>query len=142
MNERQRDMFLWQWSRRRRPGRFMFAIRGAVIGALGGVLFAWLMFFGMDEGANRSTAAVLSMLQSGLLMVLAAIPAFAMLGLTAALRVYSGQEAIYQQLLLAGHPLPSQAPSLQAGDRGPAIAVGIAVLVIIGCIVALFMAYG
>ena len=135
-------MFLWQWSRRRRPGRIMFAIRGAVIGALGGLLFTWLMFFGMDEGGNRSTAAVLSVMQSGLLMLLAAIPAIALLGLTAALRAYSGQEAIYQRLLLAGHPLPSQAPTLKASDRGPAIAVAIAVLVIISCIVALFIALG
>jgi hypothetical protein len=40
VNERQRDLFLYQWSRRRAPGAARIALRGAVIGAFGGLAFA------------------------------------------------------------------------------------------------------
>lgn len=141
MNERQRDLFLWQWSRRRQPGQAKIALRGAFIGALGGLMFAF-MLSGDIGGGNHSTASVLaSFKQIGLLLGLS-IPAFAWIGFSGANRVYSGQEAIYQTLLRAGARVPDQKPVLKASDRGPAIAVGVTVAVIAGFIVFLYIKFG
>ena len=142
MNERQRDMFLWKWSRSRRPGRTAIAIRGAVIGALGGVVFAVIMPSGMGNGGNRSTEAVLAGLQQGWLMLGLSIPAFGGMGFVSAYRVFSSQEAMYQSLLRAGARVPDQKPVLVAGDRGPAIAVAIAVVVIVAFIVFVWIKLG
>ena len=142
MNERQRDMFLWKWSRSRRPGRAAVAIRGAVIGALGGLLFTAIMLGSMGSGGNRSTAAVLSWLHQGWLMLGLAVPVFAALGFATAYRVFSSQEAMYQSLLRAGARVPDEKPVLAARDRGPAIAVGIVVAVIVAFIVILFVKFG
>jgi hypothetical protein len=46
VNERQRDLFLYPWSRRRAPGRGRILLRGAVVGALGGIAFAMIMAAG------------------------------------------------------------------------------------------------
>lgn len=53
MNERQRDLFLYVWSRRRAPGQMAVSLRGAIIGALGGVVFALILLpdIGGDRGA-------------------------------------------------------------------------------------------
>ena len=142
MNERQRDMFLWKWSRSRRPGRTAVAIRGAVIGALGGVVFTVIMLSGIGGGGNRSTASFLSSLQQGGLMLGLSIPAFAAMGFVSAYRVFSSQEAMYQSLLRAGARVPDQKPVLVAGDRGPAIAVAIAVVVIVAFIVFVWIKLG
>ena len=142
MNERQRDMFLWKWSRSRRPGRTAIAIRGAVIGALGGVVFAVIMLSGMGNGGNRSTEAVLAGLQQGWLMLGLSIPAFGGMGFVSAYRVFSSQEAMYQSLLRAGARVPDQKPVLGARDRGPAIAVAIAVVVIVAFIVFVWIKLG
>ena len=142
MNERQRDMFLWKWSRSRRPGRTAIAIRGAVIGALGGVVFAVIMLSGMGNGGNRSTEAVLAGLQQGWLMLGLSIPAFGGMGFVSAYRVFSSQEAMYQSLLCAGARVPDQKPVLGARDRGPAIAVAIAVVVIVAFIVFVWIKLG
>ena len=142
MNERQRDMFLWKWSRSRRPGRTAIAIRGAVIGALGGLLFTAIMLGSMGSGGNRSTAAVLAGLQQGWLMLGLSIPAFAAMGFVSAYRVFSSQEAMYQSLLRAGARVPDQKPVLGARDRGPAIAVAIAVVVIVAFIVFVWIKLG
>ena len=142
MNERQRDMFLWKWSRSRRPGRTAVAIRGAVIGALGGVVFAVIMLSGMGNGGNRSTEAVLAGLQQGWLMLGLSIPAFGGMGFVSAYRVFSSQEAMYQSLLRAGARVPDQKPVLGARDRGPAIAVAIAVVVIVAFIVFVWIKLG
>lgn len=142
MNERQRDMFLWKWSRRRRPGRTAIAIRGAVIGAVGGVVFAVILLSSMGHGGNRSTAAVLAGLQQGWLMLGLSIPAFAAMGFVSAYRVFSSQEAMYHSLLRAGARVPEQKPVLVVGDRGPAVAVAIAVAVIVAFIVFVWIKLG
>ena len=142
MNERQRDMFLWKWSRSRRPGRAAVAIRGAVIGALGGLLFTAIMLGSMGSGGNRSTAAALSWLHQGWLMLGLAVPVFGALGFATAYRVFTSQEVMYQSLLRAGACVPDEKPVLAARDRGPAIAVGIVVAVIVAFIVILFVKFG
>lgn len=142
MNERQRDMFLWKWSRSRRPGRTSIAIRGAVIGAVGGVAFSMILLSGAGQGGNRSTAAVLAGLHQGLLVFGLSILAFAAMGFLTAYRVFSSHEAMYQSLLRAGARVPEEKPVLLTSDRGPAIVVGIVVAVIVAFIVILFIKLG
>ena len=131
MNERQRDLFLWQWSRRRMPGAAAIALRGALIGAVGGIVFA-LMLGSAFRADNGSVAAVLAL----------AVPAFAWIGYLGASRVFAANEAMYQSMLSAGARVPAQPPQLQMGDRGPAIAVAVAMVLIVAFIVVLWVKYG
>lgn len=124
MNERQRDLFLWVWSRRRTPGRLGMALRGAAIGAAGGVLFSLIMAPPAGDFLR---------------MLLMAIPAFGFIGLVGADRVFVSQERTYQSMLDAGAHVPPQKPAMQMADRGPAIAVGIAAAIIAGFIVVLMV---
>ena len=142
MTDRQRDMFLWLWSRRRQPGRVAIAMRGAAIGAVGGVVFAGVMLGAIGNGGNHGTAAFVSSLkQVGMLFGLS-IPAFAALGFLTASRVFSSNEAMYQSLLRSGARVPDEKPILRTSDRGPAIAVGIVVAVIVAFIVIVFIKFG
>ncbi len=136
MNERQRDLFLWQWSRRRRIGQTGAVIRGLLIGAAAGLVFAVVMGLGLGEGDNRSTAAVLDALRGWVLMLGLAVPAFAGLMAGIAGRVYASHEALYQDLLRRGARVPETRPRLQAGDRGPQIAVYVAVAILVGLVIA------
>lgn len=141
MNERQRDLFLYEWSRRRAPGRARVALRGAIIGALGGVLFTVLM---MSAGAlefGNTSASLMSGLGNLAKMLGLAVPAFGAIGYVGANRVYAQQEAMYQAILQTGAQPPAEKPQLQGADRWPAIAVGVAVVIIAGFIIALFIAY-
>lgn len=139
MNERQRDLFLWVWSRRRTPGRTAIALRGAVIGALGGVLFTLIM----APGAPAGTAAydiggqLFGAIGENLRILAMAVPAFGFIGWLGADRVFASQERMYQSMLASGARVPDQKPVMQASDRGPAIAVGIAVALIVGFILVL-----
>ena len=144
MNERQRDLFLWLWSERRKPGQGAIALRGAVIGALGGLLFTLLMLGSIDAagGAYTGLAAVLSLLERGGLMLVLAVAAFAGIGFMLANRVFAAQERMYQSMLSAGARVPDHKPKMQPGDRGPAVAVGLAVAVIAGFILYLFVTLG
>ncbi len=135
-------MFLWQWSQRRKRGQGTVALLGAVIGAFGGLLFALIMFAGIGDGGNQSTASVLAMLGKGGALLVASVPAFAWIGFSGANRVFIANEAMYQAMLDGGARVPDQAPVLQASDRGPMIAVIITVVVIAGFIAILFAQYG
>lgn len=139
MNERQRDLFLYLWSRRRTPGIEAIALRGALIGAAGGILFAVIMLGQMSFTGDNAFSALLE--RGGALLGLS-IPAFAFIGWIGARRVYASQEMMYQAMLQSGARVPEQKPVMQPGDRGPAIAVGIAVAVIAGFILVLFVMYG
>ena len=57
------------------------------------------------------------------------------------LAFFAAQEAQYQALLQAGARVPDQKPEMQLADRGPALAVGIAVAVIAAFIVTLFVMF-
>lgn len=144
MNERQRDLFLWLWSRRRKPGRETIALRGALIGAAGALLFTLLMSPGApgDVPAYNAWGRMFGAVGEHLRMLALAVPAFAGIGWLGARNVYVQQEKMYQALLAGGARVPEAKPHMQLADRGPAIAVGIAVLVIAGFVIALFVMHG
>ena len=142
MNARQRDAFLWQWSRKRAIGARGAALRGLLIGAAGGVLFAVLLqWLTRSEGRAGVDVWLAGLRQFGLVMALA-VPAFGALGLALTWRIYASQERIYQALLDQGATLPAAAPVLGWADRGPALAVGVTMALLTGLIVAAFIAYG
>ena len=135
MNERQRDLFLYLWSRRRGPGQAAIALRGALIGVAGGLVFALIMAGNIDFGGKGGgLAAILPILLRGGLLLALSAGAFGVIGFVGANRVFASQEAMYQSILATGARVPDQKPEMQPGDRGPAVAVGIAVVVIIGFI--------
>ena len=129
MNERQRDLFLWLWSKRRLRGQSTVERRGLGIGAVGGILFGLILSPG--PGPDVHAYDTLGQLTSGLGVYLVAVPVFALMGWSGARRVFVSQEAMYQALLAAGARVPDQKPVMKTSDRGPAIAVGIAVAVIV-----------
>jgi hypothetical protein len=100
------------------------ALRGGAIGALGGVAFTLLM--GPPAG-------------DFLRMLSMAIPAFGLIGLVGADRVFVAQERMYQSMLEAGAQVPAQKPEMRMADRGPAIAVAIAAAIIAGFILVLII---
>jgi hypothetical protein len=122
VNERQRDLFLYVWSKRRAPGRGAIALRGLIIGAIGGLVFTI---------ALASAAG----LENFLKILLPAVGAFGAIGFFGANRVYAIQEHQYQSLLASGAQVPTEKPVMRPGDRGPAIAVAIVAAVLVGFIV-------
>lgn len=129
MNERQRDLFLYVWSKRRAAGQMAIGMRGLVIGAIGGLVFTIAL-----AGAAG--------FENFIKILLPALGAFAGIGFVGANRVYASQENQYQAILATGAQVPTQKPVMQLGDRGPAIAVGIAVAVIIGFIAFVWITLG
>lgn len=144
MNERQRDLFLWVWSRRRAPGQMAIALRGAAIGALGGLVFALILGSGgaIDRGSYTGLSVIIPLIQHGGMLLLLSVGAFGFLGFVLANRVYAAQETIYQSMLAAGARVPDQKPQMQAADRWPAIAVGVAAAGIAIFILVLIVLYG
>jgi hypothetical protein len=136
MNERQRDLFLYLWAERRKPGQAAIALRGAIIGALGGVVFALFMLSQIDTSAPGYTglSVIIPLIEKGGMLLGLSVAAFGLIGFLGANRVFAAQESQYQALISAGARVPTQKPVIQAADRGPAIAVGIAVAVIAGFI--------
>ena len=142
MNERQRDLFLWLWSRRRAPGRTAIALRGAAIGAAGGLVFALIMMQGGATTPGVHAWDFAGQIGSALKLLVLSVPAFAFIGWLGADRIWVAQENMYQSMLAAGARVPEQKPVMQPGDRGPALAVAIAVAVIAGFILYLFITLG
>ncbi len=141
MNSRQRDLFLWVWSRRRTPGRAMIGLRGLIIGVLGGVLFTLIMSPGAPASVagNDVSGQIIGALSEHWRMLLLAVPAFGFIGWMGADRIFVQQERMYQAILKSGAKVPEQKPVMQMSDRGPAIAVGIAAAVIAGFILTLIV---
>jgi hypothetical protein len=108
VNERQRDLFLYVWSRRRAHGQMAIALRGAIIGALGGVLFTLLMIgdIGADRGSYTGVSAILPFLQQGGTLLVLSVGAFAGIGFFLTNSVFASQEAIYQNILATGAQSP------------------------------------
>lgn len=142
MNERQRDMFLWQWSQRRRRGHRTVALRGAAIGAVGGLVFALILGSEFGGSGPRDTAWLLQSMGQWAKLIVLSVPAFASIGYLGASRVFRSFEAMYQAILQTGAQVPAQAPALALADRGPAIAVGVAVAVIGGLVLAAIIFLG
>ena len=142
MNERQRDMFLWQWSQRRRRGHSTVALRGAALGAAGGLAFALILGANFGGSGPRDTAWLLQSMGQWAKLLVLSVPAFASIGYLGASRVFRSYEAMYQAILQTGARVPAQAPVLTLGDRGPAIAVGVAMAVIGGLVLAAIIFLG
>lgn len=132
MNERQRDLFLYIWTERRKRGQAAVALRGAIIGALGGVLFS--LIFGSSMGGA-------ALIENAGKLLLLSVPAFGWIGYLGATRVFASQEAMYQAMLASGARVPDTKPVMQGADRWPAIAVGVTFVLIAGFIVTLFVLY-
>ncbi|MBY0567797.1 MAG: hypothetical protein K2P70_10815 [Hyphomonadaceae bacterium] len=143
MNERQRDLFLYVWSRRRQRGQMNVSLMGAGFGALGGLVFALILGSDMsvDRGSYTGLSAIIPMIEQGGRLLIMSIGAFGAIGFLGANRVYASQEAMYQSILATGARVPEQKPVMQPGDRGPAIAVAIAFGVIAVFIIVLFAMY-
>ena len=145
VNERQRDLFLWVWSRRRAPGLMQVSLRGAALGALGGLAFSSIMLAAMgapDPKGYTGLSAIIPMLERGWLMLSMAVPAFGLIGFLGANRVFALNERMYESLLQSGARVPEQKPEVRGGDRWPAIIVGVAAAIIAGFILFLFWASG
>lgn len=134
MNERQRDFFLYEWDRRRRRGRIAIALMGGAIGAAGGLAFTLLMF-GIPAMAGQSLGeidtsdmapflgALARLLGPVGFMLALAVPAFAVLGLAAADRIFSLQERQYHHFLAQGARVPETRPAWTMRDRLPLLIV-------------------
>ena len=139
MNERQRDQFLWLWSQRRARGASAVGLRGALVGAAGGLLFSGILLSSMGAPAvagYTGLSTVLPWLERAAGLLVMTVPGLAVVGFFNARRIFALHEHQYQQLLQAGARVPAQRPVLTLQDRGPLIAVGLAVSVVGG-----FVAY-
>lgn len=134
---------MWIWSRRRQIGQAQAGLRGLLIGVVGGLLFTFIMLseIGTDRGTYTGVSALLPLIQRGGTLLVLSVGAFGFIGFMGANRVFAAQEAQYQALLQAGARVPDQKPEMQLADRGPALAVGIAVAVIAAFIVTLFVMF-
>lgn len=143
MNERQRDLFLYVWSERRKPGQAATALRGALIGALGGLLFTFIMLgqIGGDRGSYTGISAIIPFIERGGMLLAMSVSAFAFIGFVLSNRVFASQEQMYQSILATGAQVPAQKPVMQGADRWPAIAVGVVAAIIAIFIIVLFAMY-
>lgn len=143
MNDRQRDLFLWLWSRRRKPGQAAIALRGALIGALGGVVFALILggSSSVDRGSFTGLSVIIPIIERGGMLLVLSVGAFGLIGFILANRVFAAQEEMYHSMLQAGARVPEQKPIMRPGDRGPAVAVAIVGVLIVAFIAALFVMY-
>jgi hypothetical protein len=131
MNPNRRDLFLWQWSRRRGIGGSGAALRGALIGAAGGLVFALVLGLDMNSSGPRGFPWLLERISQLVLLVGVSVPAFAAPACFFAWRIFRTNEAIYHGLLQGGAAVPLQEPPpLAWSERGPAIAVAVAMLLI------------
>jgi hypothetical protein len=113
------------------------SLRGAIIGALGGLVFALMMIgeIGGDRGSYTGISTILPLIQRGGTLLVLSVGAFAGIGFALANRVFASQEAMYQGMLNSGARPPAEKPVMQGADRWPMVAVGIAIAVIAGFIV-------
>jgi hypothetical protein len=140
MNERQRDLFLYQWSRRRAPGGARIARRGAAIGALGGLAFAAILLADGARTPGVHSYDFAGQIRSALTLLGLAVPAFAAIGWSGARRVWRANEATYRAMVDSGARVPDDKPALTLADRGPLLAVATTVAVIAGFIAYLIWA--
>lgn len=118
---------MWEWSRKRTQSRAEVLRRGAIIGALGGLLFAALMLYGMTRGGGTfeinedATGPILGAIANALgptgFLFLLSVPAFTGLGAWLSGRVWQMMERRYQLLLQAGERVPLEAPYISSNDR-------------------------
>ncbi len=97
---------------------------------------------GAGRGSYTGISAILPLIERGGMLLLLSVGAFAAIGFFGANRAFAAQEAQYQAILQTGARVPDQKPVMQPGDRGPAIAVAIAVAVIVGFIAFVWITLG
>ena len=139
MNQRQAQNFLYEWGKRREGGIRKTILKGAGIGAIGGICFGAL-FWALSPNLSISEdelAPFLILLARAIgpvaFLFLMTTGAFAGLGAFAALAVWRKMEAQYHQLLAAGVRPATEKPVYTLKDRaGGLIVVGVSVLVLIG----------
>ncbi len=121
MNERQRDLFLWVWSRRRTPGQAAIGLRGAIIGALGGVLFTLMLIgdIGADRGSYTGISALLPLLQRGGMLLLLSVGAFGAIGFFGANRVFARRKRNTKPSSQTGAPRAGSKARHAAGRPRP-----------------------
>ncbi|MEO8297799.1 MAG: hypothetical protein ABI574_08315 [Burkholderiales bacterium] len=143
MTPRQRDQFLWTWSRRRAPGPGRAARRGACIGAVCGVVIYGAMFdVIMAPVAGRTgLSTLLNLFDDSSLALLMLVPGLAAVGWLKARSVFNWQEAMFQRLLSQGATVPTAPPTLQFADRLPLLAVIATGVILAGLILGLVWAY-
>ena len=148
MTPNQRDVFLYSWSRRRQRGRRGNAMLCAGIGAAGGVLFAVLLAGDLGSQltpgtqASPSTRSIATWLGSLFTLFVLSVPTFAVISGVLGDRLFRFNEAMYQGLLAQGATPPASKPTLKASERGPQIAVAIAMAIIAGFIIVVWAMYG
>ncbi len=148
MTPNQRDVFMYSWAQRRKRGRLGNALLCAGIGAAGGLLFGFMLMGDMSStmvSGSQASPSVHSMsifLGNVFKLFGLAVPAFAALAAGLGDRVYMSNEAMYQNMVAQGAEPPAQKPTLKAGERGPQIAVAIAVALIAGFIIVIAVMYG
>ncbi len=145
MNDRQRDLFLWQWSTLRQRGLGHVTLLGTLVGAIGGLVFA-LVMMDMADVPHRhglsSLLTVVDVIERSFRWVALSIPPFAVIGMATAYRSFSRNELMYQLLLKGGARVPDQKPILLPGDRWPLYLVIATVVVLIGLVVTLWVVVG
>lgn len=117
-------------------------MRGALIGAAGGLVFALILGSGMGSDGPRGFPWLLDAIGRWALLMAVSVPTFAVMACGLAVRVFRSQELMYQAILQGGAVLPQQPPTLEWSDRGPAIAVAVAVLLIGALVLTAFLMLG
>lgn len=127
MNNREESIFLWGWARRRRAGQGATLLRGLLIGAIGGFVFAALMLFAMTQGgasfsineeaAGPMLSGIARVLGPTLFLFAISIVAFAGLGVFVSIAIWRRMEWRYHALLEAGRHVPPDEPVLTAAEK-------------------------
>lgn len=127
MTNREESIFLWGWARRRREGQRVTLVRGLLIGAIGGFVFAAIMLFAMTQGgasfgvseeaAGPILGAIARVLGPTLFLFVISIAAFAGLGVFVSIVIWRRMEWRYHALLDAGRHVPLDEPVLTAAEK-------------------------
>lgn len=141
MQGKQQQLFMWQWSQRRARGRNGTTLRGALMGAIGGAVFAFFLAPNSRKPGVHAYDFLGTLLSAATVMALS-VPIFAVLSAILARRVFSSQEAMFQSSVQAGVPIPAQRPALSLAERWPLIVVVGVALVIAGFIGFLLLKFG
>jgi len=141
MRDRQRDLFLWQWSQRRKRGLKRVSLLGALVGATGGLLFAAIMMALSLSGPPSGFSSLVTLVVTAVQVMVLSVPAFAAMCAGLAYRTFSRQELMYQTLVQGGFQVPQQEPVMQPGDRWPMYVVAVTAVLLFAFPVVLWAIY-
>lgn len=137
--------FLYEWGVRRAKGMPKVLLLGAVIGALGGLVFGAIFWAASPNlSLNEDELAPFMLLFARAVgpvpfLFSLALPAFAGLGAFLAYTAWNWMEARYHALIEAGVRPATQKPVYSLKDRAPGlIVVGVAILALIGLLYGLW----